>query len=81
MGAMNETSSIVADLMRLRDEIRLQIHLGASEIQNEWERLELRWIEFSEQAELKQSTEDLATSVAHTAEEFRLAYERVKRAL
>lgn len=81
MGTLNETSDIVAELMQQRDEIRLQIHLGASEVQNEWERLELRWNEFSEQAKLKQSTKDLAESVAHTAEEFRLAYERIKRAL
>lgn len=78
---MADSSNVISDLKQLRDELRLQIHLGTTELQDEWERLEMRWTEFSGQAELEQSAKDVAESVAHVAEDLKLAYERVKLAL
>ena len=38
-----DTRNEVAALARLRDELRLQIHLGQLDAADEWERLEGRW--------------------------------------
>ncbi len=40
---MADLHKLTDDLKRVRDEIKLKIHLGSKEAQNEWADLEKRW--------------------------------------
>jgi hypothetical protein len=69
------------DLKRLRDEIRLKIHLGSMEAQKEWADLEQRWKMFREKAELDRTGGELGTTVKQLGSDLRAAYERIRKAL
>jgi hypothetical protein len=78
---MADLSHLVEDLKRSRDEIRLQIHLGSKEAQDEWSALERRWQDFEREAQLDRSTKDVRDAVGILGAELKEAYGRVRKAL
>ena len=44
-----------ADIAKLRDEAKVQVHLGAMEARKEWDELETKWAQFVSQARLHES--------------------------
>lgn len=78
---MNDKPNIFENLLLLHDEVRLQIHLATMDAQQEWERLEEKWKEFSAQAELEESAEHIGEAFETLGEELRASYERIRRAL
>lgn len=82
MGSVvTELSKRVDELRRIRDELRLQIHLGSMELREEWEELEKKWNEFSRKAELTKTAEGLEHVLMDLAAELKLAYQRLSKAL
>ena len=87
---MPETETIfneqLENLRRTRDELRLQIHLGADEAREEWERAEAIWVRFegevqrfSSMAERPQKQlKEAAIALGH---EIGVAYGRIRTAL
>ncbi|WP_230533381.1 hypothetical protein [Microvirga roseola] len=71
----------VEDLKRTRDEIRLKIHLGSKELQDEWSEIESHWSAFESKAELDKSTRDVGDAVKFLGSELKDAFERVRKAL
>jgi hypothetical protein len=69
------------DLKRIRDEIKLKIHLGSKEAQDEWADLEKRWQKFRENAELDRTAEGVGGSVKQLGSELKTAYDRIRKAL
>ncbi|MEE1609937.1 hypothetical protein [Microvirga sp. CF3016] len=78
---MPDFTRLVEDLKRTRDEIRLKIHLGSKEVQDEWSELEGRWIAFESRAELDRSAQDVSDAVKILASELTDAFNRVRKAL
>ena len=78
---MTELSKRFEELKQLRDELRLQIHLGSMELQEEWEELERKWSEFRRKAELQKTAEGLEQVLMDLGAELRLAYQRLSKAL
>ncbi len=78
---MTEQSSYVEDLKQLRDELRLQMHLGSMEIQDEWEELEKKWTEFTHKAELEATAKGVGSALETVGDELMKGYERMKKAL
>lgn len=78
---MNDEPGIFDDLQLLHDELRLQIHLASMEAQQEWERLEERWNDFTAQAGVEESAENISEALETLAEELKSSYERIRRAL
>jgi hypothetical protein len=78
---MAEFSKVVEDLQRTRDEIKLKIHLGSKELQDEWSELEKRWDAFESRAELDRSARDVGDALKILGSELRDAYHRVRKAL
>ena len=52
---MATIDDVVQDLKTRRDELKLRIHLGSKEAQEEWHRLEERWSEFTTKARVEES--------------------------
>ena len=78
---MPEFTKLVDDLKRTRDEIRLQIHLGSKELQEEWAEIESRWSTFESKAELDKSVKDVNDAVKILGAELHEALTRVRKAL
>jgi len=78
---MADWNEVKADLARLRDEAKLQLHLGGKEAQDEWERLEVKWHDFARDAHLAESAEGLKAALHEVAEELKLAYEQIRKAV
>ena len=78
---MSHIESLIEELKQARDELRLQIHLGSKELQDEWAKLEPKCDEFLKEADLEESAERLGAATRALGEELKQAYERVRSAL
>lgn len=78
---MPELEKIVADLEQARDEIKLKIHLGAKDLQDEWRQVEERWDAFSAKARIEQSAKDIGDALGILGAELKDAFERIRKAL
>ncbi len=72
---------LVEELARLRDEIKLKIHLGSKEMQAEFSQIEDRWKKFENEAKVDQSVKDFSDAVDILGEEIREAFNRIRKAL
>ena len=78
--------SLAEDLQRLRDELEVQLHLGAAEARDEWEQLEHKLGHFRAQVDkVAEAAEDAAEGVGQAAslagEEIKKGYERIRSLL
>jgi hypothetical protein len=78
---MADLQKLTDDLKRVRDEIKLKIHLGSMEAQDEWADLEKRWKAFREKAELDRTGSEVGGSVRQLGSDLKAAYERIRKAL
>ena len=66
---------------KLRDEAKVQVHLGAMEAREEWDELETKWHHFVAEARLQESGGNIKAALQVLADELRSAYLRLKKAL
>ncbi len=78
---MADLQKLTDDLKRVRDEIKLKIHLGSMEAQDEWADLEKRWKTFREKAELDRTAGELGDTAKQLGADLKAAYERIRKAL
>lgn len=78
---MPDFSNFFEDLKRTRDEIKLKIHLGSKDVQDEWSELEKRWNSFESKAELDRSAKDVGDAVKILGAELKDAFQRIRKAL
>lgn len=78
---MSAIDQVKEDLARLRDEAKVQAHLGSMEARREWEELEVKWDHFVSQAELHESGENIKSAIEALGHELRYAYERLAKAI
>lgn len=52
---MSDIKKMTEDLKQNYDEIKLKVHLGSKEAQDEWTELQERWHHFESQANLKRA--------------------------
>ena len=78
---MPDFAGLVEELKQTRDEIKLKIHLGSKDIQDEWSELEQRWRSFENRAELDKSARDVGDAVKILASELKDAFAKVRKAL
>jgi hypothetical protein len=78
--------TMVDDLERQRDELRLQLHLAKAEARDEWERLEEKWQHLRGRMgvvgkEAGKTAQEVAAALQLAAEEIRRGYARVRELL
>ena len=72
------------DIERLRDEIKLQAHLGKAEAKDELEKLEKEWDAFLLKYkpltdEVEQTAENTGAALSAAADELKAGYERIRK--
>ncbi len=72
---------LLEELERLRDEIHLKLHLASMDARVEWEKLEARWQEFRNRAELDETADEVSDAARDLFKELRKGYERFRKAL
>ncbi len=78
---MSTVENLKAELAALRDEAKLQAHLGSMEAQQEWQKAEAKWNRFVAEAGLHDSGQSIKSALEKLGEELRASYERLKKAL
>jgi hypothetical protein len=78
---MPDFSKMLEELKTQRDELRLKIHLGSQDAQDEFKKLEAKWDEFSKNAGLEETTEGLGEALSSLGSELKSGFERLKKAL
>lgn len=78
---MSEFEDLMEELKQKRDELRLKIHLGSKEAQEEWQELEKKMQDFSSRAELGKTGEGLGEAFGQLGHELKRGYQRVRDAI
>lgn len=78
---MTDYSKMLDELRTRRDELKLKIHLGTKEAQDEFDKLEAQWDEFAAKAKLEESAEGLGQALGTVGDELKKSYERLKKVL
>lgn len=78
---MSALNTLIEDLSRLRDEARVQAHLGAMDARVAWDEMEAKWHHFATEAALEKSGENIKATLEALAEELRSAYQQIKNAV
>jgi hypothetical protein len=81
-----EIKSELESLRAARDEIRVQVHLGAVEAREAWEKAETNWSHLEGRIKVlgeatQESLEDIGGAVEMLAEEIRRGYQHVRKLL
>ena len=78
---MKSMKSVLTELENARDELKLKIHLGSKELQDEWNELETKYNKFKSEAELDKSSDDIESAAKELVGEISNAYSRIRKAL
>ncbi|MEM5492144.1 hypothetical protein [Hoeflea sp. AS16] len=78
---MSDIKKMAEELKQNYDELKLKVHLGSKEAQDEWDELQERWKHFESQANLKKSKEDLGDAFEILGSELKDAFSRIRKAL
>lgn len=78
---MSALENLKTELAALRDEAKVQAHLGSMEAQQEWQEAEAKWNHFVAEAGLYETGENIKSALEILADELRASYERLKKAL
>jgi hypothetical protein len=69
------------ELATARDEIKLKIHLGSKDLQDEYAALEDRWNKFEAKAKLEQGASNVTEAAKLLVSELTDAFDRIRKAL
>lgn len=77
---------MVSSLKQMRDELKVQIHLGKAEAKDEWEKLEEKWEELKVRGEpyaeaMEESAKGVGSALELVGAELKAGYERLKKLL
>ena len=78
---MKEWDTMLEDLKRMRDELRLQLHLAGKEAEDEWDDIVKQWDTFVSKAQLDQSAEEVGEAAKALGLKIKEAYERARQAM
>ena len=78
---MADFEEFLRELKGLRDELALRVHLATMEARDEWDEMEMKWREFSSQAEMDRTAEGVADALTKLGDELKAGYDRIRQAL
>jgi len=86
MDLYEEIQKLNETLKTERDELKLKVHLGKMEAQEEWEKAEQQWEHFKTKADQlgsagKESAEDVGAALKLLGEEVVQAFSRIRKNL
>lgn len=69
---------IMKELKQGRDELKLQLHLGSKEVEDEWEDMVREWDKFMSRHEMDKSAEEVGEAAKQLGLKVKAAYDRMK---
>jgi hypothetical protein len=84
MSKIADVDEVVASLERMRDELKLKIHLAAADARSEWEELEKKWSHLRSKAGVVgrvagDAAGDVGEAVELLGKELKRGYERLRK--
>jgi hypothetical protein len=79
--AMVDFKNLRAELRHKRDEIKLQLHLGSMEAEQEWEILVSDWDKFLSVSQFEQTAEEVGEAARDLGLKMKTTYDRAKEAV
>ena len=81
--SQNSFDEVMSNLRRLRDELRLQIHLGSKEAQDQFAKLERKWDEMMSEGKpvadvVSDTARGIGTAAELAADELKQGYEKIR---
>jgi len=81
-----ELDNLNEDLIKARDELRLQMALAKAEIRDDWDELDKQWQKFSQQLkragnEAADASDDISVALTALGKELQKGYQRIRKAL
>lgn len=81
-----ELDNLGEELIKARDELRLQIALAKAEVRDDWDELEKQWWHFSQQLkragnEAADASDDVGIALTALGKELQKGYQRIRKAL
>jgi hypothetical protein len=79
-------AEMIDEVRQSRDELRVQIHLAATEVKDDWQELEKKWEHFSAHMEkvgdaTGEAAGDVGEALTLVGAELRSGYHRIRNAL
>ena len=86
MDLQQEINKLFDTLKTERDELKLKIHLGKMDAQEEWEKAEQQWQHFKSKADAlgsasKEGAQEIGTALKLLGEEIGQAFSRIRKVL
>jgi len=79
--SMEDLKIFAEELAQLRDEVKVKLHLGSKDAQDEFHAVEEKWEKFSRDAELAKSSEEVKAAFQILGGELKAAYQRLIKTL
>ena len=81
-----ELDNLNEEIIRARDELRLQMALAKAEIRDDWDELDKQWQQFSQQLkragrEAADASGDVSIALTALGKELQKGYQRIRKAL
>jgi hypothetical protein len=80
-GQKEQIEEMVSTLKQLRDELKVQIHLGKAEAKDEWEKLEEKGHSRSVAEAAGESAKNVSSALEIVGEELKSGYDRIRKLL
>ena len=78
---MVDLKNLVAELQQKRDEIKLQLHLGSMEAEEEWDVLVSNWDKFLSKSQFDQSAEEVGEAARELGLKMKAAYDKARKSV
>ncbi|PSL17719.1 hypothetical protein CLV88_11566 [Shimia abyssi] len=78
---MTDLKSMMAELQQKRDEIKLQLHLGSMEAEEEWDSLVSEWDKFLSKNQFDQTSDEVGEAARELGLKMKAAYDNAKKAV
>ncbi|WP_282158213.1 hypothetical protein [Shimia thalassica] len=76
---MTDLKSMMAELQQKRDEIKLQLHLGSMEAEEEWDALVSEWDKFLSKSQFDQTADEVGEAARELGLKMKAAYDNAKK--
>lgn len=76
---MADLKSMMAELQQKRDEIKLQLHLGSMEAEDEWDALVSEWDKFLSKSQFDQTADEVGEAARDLGLKMKAAYDNAKK--
>ncbi len=78
---MIDFKNLMTELQQKRDEIKLQLHLGSMEAEQEWDGLVSEWDKFLSTSQFDQTAEEVGEAARDLGLKMKAAYDSAKKSV